>query len=133
MSIGSLRRRLPVAAKTALTTAGAMVAVPGSPMPPGAVAARDDVHLDLGSLVDAQDLVGVEVALLDAAVLERDLAVQGCGQPVHDAALHLRGHRVRVDHRAAVDRADHPLDAHAAILRHGDLGHLGDIAAETDR
>ncbi len=35
-SIGSLRNRLPVAAKTALTTAGAMPEVPGSPAPPGA-------------------------------------------------------------------------------------------------
>ena len=90
MSIGSLRRRLPVAAKTALTTAGAIVAVPGSPMPPGASPLGTMCTSTFGRLVDAQDLVGVEVALLDAAVLERDLPVQGCGQPVHDAALHLR-------------------------------------------
>src|SRR5206468_1021546 len=35
-SIGSVRTRLPVAAKTALATAGAVTAVPGSPIPPGA-------------------------------------------------------------------------------------------------
>jgi hypothetical protein len=35
-STGSFRRRLPVAAKIALVTAGAIVAVPGSPIPPGA-------------------------------------------------------------------------------------------------
>jgi hypothetical protein len=35
-SIGSLRRRTPVAAKIALATAGASADVPGSPMPPGA-------------------------------------------------------------------------------------------------
>jgi hypothetical protein len=33
---GSFRRRLPVAAKIALATAGAIAAVPGSPIPPGA-------------------------------------------------------------------------------------------------
>src|ERR1019366_5450318 len=33
--IGSLRRRLPVAANTALLTAGPISAVAGSPMPPG--------------------------------------------------------------------------------------------------
>jgi len=33
--IGSLRSRTPVAAKTALSTAGAKADVPGSPMPPG--------------------------------------------------------------------------------------------------
>ena len=32
---GSLRSRLPVAANTALATAGLISAVPGSPMPPG--------------------------------------------------------------------------------------------------
>src|SRR5882724_4429961 len=35
-SSGSVRIRLPVAAKTALATAGAVTAVPGSPIPPGA-------------------------------------------------------------------------------------------------
>src|SRR5216684_4816387 len=35
-SSGSLRMRLPVAAKTALARAGAVTAVPGSPIPPGA-------------------------------------------------------------------------------------------------
>src|SRR5438105_349864 len=34
-SRGSLRMRLPVAAKTALASAGAVTAVPGSPIPPG--------------------------------------------------------------------------------------------------
>jgi hypothetical protein len=34
-SIGSFRRRLPVAAKIALVTAGTMAEVPASPMPPG--------------------------------------------------------------------------------------------------
>jgi hypothetical protein len=34
-SIGSFRRRLPVAAKIALVTAGTMAEVPGSPIPPG--------------------------------------------------------------------------------------------------
>src|ERR1700730_17167964 len=35
VSIGSFRRRLPVAAKTALVTAGTMAEVPASPIPPG--------------------------------------------------------------------------------------------------
>jgi hypothetical protein len=35
VSIGSFRKRLPVAAKIALVTAGAMAEVPGSPIPPG--------------------------------------------------------------------------------------------------
>jgi len=35
VSIGSFRKRLPVAAKIALVTAGPMAEVPGSPIPPG--------------------------------------------------------------------------------------------------
>src|SRR4029077_7143396 len=35
VSIGSFRKRLPVAAKIALVTAGTMAEVPGSPIPPG--------------------------------------------------------------------------------------------------
>jgi hypothetical protein len=35
LSIGSFRRRLPVAAKIALVTAGTIAEVPGSPIPPG--------------------------------------------------------------------------------------------------
>jgi hypothetical protein len=34
------------------------------------------VDLDRRRLIDAQDLVGVEVGLLDTAVLERDLAME---------------------------------------------------------
>src|SRR5260221_13442448 len=35
LSIGSFRKRLPVAAKIALVTAGTMAEVPASPIPPG--------------------------------------------------------------------------------------------------
>jgi len=50
----------------------------------------NDVHLDGGNLVDAQDPVGVEIGLLDAPVLERDLAIE-CGADAEDhAALDLR-------------------------------------------
>jgi hypothetical protein len=35
VSIGSFRKRLPVAARIALVTAGTMAEVPGSPIPPG--------------------------------------------------------------------------------------------------
>src|SRR5262245_16596749 len=40
--------------------------------------ALHDVDVDRRGLVHAQDLVGVEVALLDAAALERDLAMERC-------------------------------------------------------
>src|SRR5882672_4664730 len=51
------------------------------------VAARHDVHLDDGHLVHAQHLVIVEVALLHAALVDRDLALERGGQSVHDPTL----------------------------------------------
>jgi len=47
--------------------------------------------------VDAECAIVVEVALLDAAVFECDLAEQRGGQAKNDAAFDLRLHRVRVD------------------------------------
>src|SRR5215467_7319755 len=38
--------------------------------------ALDDMDVDGGCLIDAEHLVGVEVGLLDAAVFQRDLAMQ---------------------------------------------------------
>src|SRR5512147_2184460 len=54
-------------------------------------AARDEHRLySSGHLGDAHDAIVVKVRLLDAAVLQRDLAPQRRGEPVGDAALHLR-------------------------------------------
>jgi len=47
------------------------------------------MHFDFRHFVHAQHPVVVEVRLLHAAVLEGDLPVQGCGEPVHDRALDL--------------------------------------------
>src|SRR4029077_21273965 len=49
---------------------------PGLAHAAGLLGAADDVDIDRRRLVHAQDLVGIEIALLDAAVLERDLAVE---------------------------------------------------------
>ena len=91
--------RLPVAAAMALTSAPAASAVLGSPMPPGSGGSAR-----CGSrsrrLVVPQHLVVVEVTLHDAAVLNRDLALQRRGQAVDRAAFHLRLDRVGIDHPA---------------------------------
>jgi len=62
---------MPVAAKTALATAGPIGSTPGSTA--GRRFGRlHDMHLDLGHLVDAQHPIAIEVGLLDFAILERD-------------------------------------------------------------
>src|SRR5215468_6130339 len=80
-STGILRRRLPIAAKIALATAGTMAEVPASPA--RRLEILHDVDVDGRRLVHAQDLVRVEVGLLDTPVLERDLAAP---QPAFSAA-----------------------------------------------
>ena len=93
-STGILRKRLPVAAKIALATAGTSLTSRTRPCRPAA-RALDDVDLDGRRFVHAQHLVAVEIALLDAAVLERDFAVQRRRDAEDDRALDLRLARCR--------------------------------------
>src|SRR5262249_26801297 len=68
--------------------------------------ALNDMNLDRRRLIDAQHLVSIEVALLDAAVLQRDLAVERRRDAEDDRALNLRADRVWIDDGSAIDRAD---------------------------
>src|SRR5882757_6962071 len=92
----------------------------------------DHVHFDRWSLIDAQDFIVVEIALLDAAILEGDLAVQGRGQPKDNTPFHLRLDGVGIDHLPAIQRADDAFDADPAILADRDLGYLRDVTAEAE-
>ncbi len=122
--------RLPVAAKIALATAGAMGGVPGFADAAHGCAALHQKDLDPRHRLHAQDRVVVEVALLDAPVLERDPTVEGGREPEDDAGFHLRADGVRVDDGAAVDGAHHAMDGDLARRRHRDFRHLRDEAAE---
>src|SRR5438874_9009849 len=99
--------------------------------PPGGLAVAYEMHFDRRCLVDPQHANVVEVRLLHPAVLDRHLTVQGAADSEDDAALDLRFHGVRVHDGAAVHRADDPVHAHLARLRHRHLGDLGQIAAPT--
>ena len=66
---GTERMRLPVAAKMALSTAGAATADRRFADAAPEAARRHHDHLDLRHLADAHRVVGVEVRLLDGAVL----------------------------------------------------------------
>ena len=89
------------------------------------------MDLDLWHFVHAEHPVIAKVLLLNAAVLDRDLAVKRGGQAENDAALHLGGDRVGIDHLAAIDRTDDAIDLDLAVLRDRDLSDLSDIAAKT--
>src|SRR5262245_56217838 len=84
---------------------------------PWSLRALDQMDIDQRRLVDAQHPIVVEIALLDAAVLNRDLAEQGGRDPKNYPALHLRLHRVRVDDRPAIDGADYALYADVTLFR----------------
>ena len=83
------------------------------------------MHLDPGRILEPHDRIGVEIALLDAAVPDGDLVVERGREAVDHAALELHFDRARIDDMAAVDRDRHPLDLHLALLVDR---HLGDHA-----
>src|SRR5208337_3753441 len=76
------------------------------------------------------DRVGVEIALLDAALADRDLAEQRGRQPVEHGALDLHRRGQRIDQMAAVDAGHHPLDLDRPAVLDRDLGDLADDRAE---
>src|SRR4030095_583866 len=74
------------------------------------LAAVDDVNLDCGRLVHPQHHIIVEIVLLDATALERDLSTERRRDSEDDRALDLRPHGIGIDDSAAVDRADNTPD-----------------------
>ena len=129
--IGSDLIRFPVMAKIALQTAGAIGGVAGSPMPPQRLppdSARWVSHL--GGVGHLQHGIGVEIGLLDGAVLDRDGVAERGGEAVDHAALHLHLDEARVDDMAAIHRDRDPLDLDLALGADGDLGDFGHDGAE---
>src|SRR6185503_14736767 len=83
--------------------------------PGGTLVAGDDIYFDPRHFVHAQDGKIVEVALLDAPVLERCLCFERGGETEHDATLHLRGDVVRIHHFSAIDCTDHAVHPDISI------------------
>src|SRR6266436_9184628 len=84
------------------------------------------VHADPRRLVNAQHTVIAEVGLLDATVLDRDLAMERGRQAENDAALHLRTNRVGVHLDAAIYDAPHVRRVDGTVLADADLDDLRD-------
>src|SRR5207247_6897312 len=85
------------------------------------IGARYDMDLHHRHLGETEHAVVVEVALLDATLVDRDFAPQCGREAVHDGALHLRFDDVGVDDGPAVHRADDPVHARRSVGPHGDL------------
>jgi hypothetical protein len=90
------------------------------------------MNLDRGCLIDAQHLVVIEIALLDAAVLQRDLAMERCRNAKDDRALDLCLDGIGVDDGAAIDRADDAPDTDRPVLRHFNFGDQRQVGREDE-
>ena len=90
------------------------------------------MRLDHRRLCDPQQRVVVEVRLLDAALVERDLVVHARHR-VDGATLHLRPDLIGIDRDPAVDRTDELVDADIALRRHRHLGDVRGVAAVRER
>ncbi len=97
---------------------------------PFVAARQDEMGLDHRRVGHAGDRVGVEIALLDPALLDRDLAEQRRRQAVEHRAFDLHRGGERIDEMAAVDAGDDALDLDLAALADRDLGDLADDGAE---
>ena len=131
-AIGSLRIRLPRGRKDRIGQRRHDARRSRLADAAGRLQALHEVHVDSRHFVDAQHAVVAEVGLLDAAVLDRDLAVKRGRQTEDDAALHLRANRVGIDLHAAIDDAPHMRRLDHAFLVDADLNDLRDEAAEAD-
>src|SRR5215471_9616060 len=86
------------------------------------------MDLDGWRLVYSQHLVAIEVGLLDAAVLQGDLAMERRRDAENDRALDLRLDGVGIDDGTAINCADDAPYPHRSVLRHlnlGDVSHIG--------
>src|SRR5258705_13849507 len=90
--------------------------------PTGGFSTLDNVHLDGRRFVYAQDLVGVEVPLFDAPVLQGNFSKKSGRDSENHGALDLCPDSVGIHDRAAIDRADDAPDANRSVFPHFDFG-----------
>ena len=129
-STGSFRKRTPVAANSALASAGAAPVVPGSPMPAGRFDASNQMNFYPWRFIDPHHPVVIEVALLNSSLGERDLAVKGCTEAKNHASLNLGDNRVWIHDDAAVDRAHNAPHVDPAMLVDLDLSDCREVGTK---
>src|SRR6185312_3498395 len=92
--------------------------------------ALDDVDIDHRCLVNAQDLVAIEVGLLNTAVFEGDVAIERGRDAEHDPALDLRPDGIRIDDGTTIDRAGDAAHTNRTVPRHFDFSNLRHVSLE---
>src|SRR5262249_29192698 len=96
----------------------------------GGFRAGDVISFDFRGFVNTNGLISIEVALHDAAFIDRNLRLQGVGQRKYDCTTNLLFEDVGIDDLATVDNADHTMRARFVTF-HGNLDDLGGIAVKT--
>lgn len=112
--------RRPVAAKTALATAGATGGTPGSPTPPGG-SRLGRMYTSTKGISSIRRMGWSSKLPCSTRPWQGDLALEGGAEAESHGPFHLRGHRIGVDRQAAVDGADdavHPHPDVAAVRSH---------------
>src|SRR5580658_7044756 len=98
--------------------------------PAGCLLAADQMHLDGRGLVNAHDSIIIEITLLNATLVDCDLAIQSCAESEDEAALYLCRNRIGIDGDPTVHGADHASHLDLAIEINFGLGDRREIAAE---
>ena len=94
------------------------------------LSARQNLHFNTRCVRHAQRAVVVKVALPHASILDRDAAVQRGRQGKSHAAFDLLPNDVRIDGKAAIDRADNTRHAEGPVSAHRDFRDLRDDRSE---
>src|SRR5262249_58776910 len=86
-------------------------------------------RFDFGHLSDPHRVVGIEVGLLDPAVLHGAVPIEQSGEPVDEGARDLAVNLRRIDRVAGIGGTDDAVDFDLVATRHRDFGRRGDVAA----
>lgn len=93
----------------------------------GTLVAFYNMYFDEWHLIHLQDWIVVEIALLDASLLERGFGLERRGKPKSDPAFDLCLHIIGIDSLSAIHRCHDSLNSHSSILIHSDLCHVSDM------
>src|SRR5690348_197701 len=96
----------------------------------GGLIAGNNVDLNLRGTADSKHLVVMEIALLDSAVFDGDLARQHRSEGIVNGPFRHGAHAVRVHHCATIDGAHDAVHMHRSILVHRNFGDVGDVTAK---
>src|SRR4029077_8859626 len=98
---------------------------------PFLAAGEREIDFDLRRVGKTHDFVAVEVVLLDAAILDGDLAIKSGRKPVDHAALDLRLNDRWIDHVAAINGGNNSVNTDFTLRANGYFSQLAEDGVVT--